>query len=224
MVSDTLRNGVGEGGFSGGWLVGVILIGQTRDGTVLRLKDRCPGFTDAADPKPVVKRGSEMQGKKKLDPHDTGCGNCAFRNSILNLTVDTGRGRPGAAIENAGNLLLKHVDIKGYENTERGTGNCFIDDTMGSHPRVRAPQHFWARQLNVEYGRIPLLVNEGGTVWILAMKTEGTFSQLINRGGRLECYALYAMTNPPPDKTMPMIVNEDGTMAVSFVDGGQKSF
>jgi hypothetical protein len=121
-------------------------------------------------------------------------------------------------------LVIQRCDMRAYENTGNGTGDVFIDDTMGSHPRIRAPQRFWARQLNVEYGRKPLLINDGAAVWVLGMKTEGKFSQIINNGGVCEVYALYSMTNPKPDKTMPMIVNNEGYLAVSFADGGQKSF
>jgi hypothetical protein len=86
------------------------------------------------------------------------------------------------------------------------------------------PQNLWARQLNVEYGRKPMLINHGGRVWVLGMKVEGMFSSAINQGGVMEIYGLYSMTNPPPDRDMPMLINETGDMAVSFADGGQHSF
>jgi hypothetical protein len=121
-------------------------------------------------------------------------------------------------------LVVRRCNLKGYENTEQGSGDMFLEDNMGARSYINYPQNLWARQLNVEYGRRPLLINNGGNVWILGMKTEGMFSQLVNKGGVLECYALYSMTNPPPAKEMPMIVNQDGFMAVSFADGGQKSF
>ena len=121
-------------------------------------------------------------------------------------------------------LVIQRCDMSGYENTERGTGDVFIDDTMGARPYIHHPQNLWARQLNVEYGRKPLLINHGGNVWVLGMKTEGKFSQVVNHGGTCEVYALYSMTNPMPDRSMPMIVNENGRIAVSFADGGQKSF
>ncbi|MCX5685764.1 MAG: glycosyl hydrolase family 28-related protein, partial [Planctomycetota bacterium] len=59
-----------------------ILQGQSTDGTVLRLADRCGGFTDPTQPKPMVFTG-------KLPPQ-------RFRNAIRNLTIDTGKGNPGA--------------------------------------------------------------------------------------------------------------------------------
>jgi len=55
-------------------------------------------------------------------------------------------------------------------------------------------------------------------------QTEGKFSQVVTNRGVCEVYALYSMTNPMPDRDMPMIVNNEGILAVSFADGGQKSF
>ncbi len=59
-----------------------MLQGQTRQGVRIRLPDRAAGFGDAATPKAVI-----WTGKKPAQ---------RFRNSIRNLTVDTGKGNPGA--------------------------------------------------------------------------------------------------------------------------------
>jgi len=121
-------------------------------------------------------------------------------------------------------LVIRRCSIRQYENTERGTGDVFIEDIMGGHPRINMPQHLWARQLNSEYGRVPQFINNGGTAWILGMKCESMMSLIINNGGAVECYALYSMTNPAPDRATPMILNNGGRMSVSFADGGQKSY
>lgn len=59
-----------------------VLQGQSMTGTVLRLVDRAAGFGDSSQPKAVVYTGT-------FPPQ-------RFRNAIRNLTVDTGRGNPGA--------------------------------------------------------------------------------------------------------------------------------
>jgi len=59
-----------------------ILHGQSRDGVVLRLMDRCPGFDDPKRPRHVLEAG-------KAGPQD-------FSNSVYNITVDTGAGNPAA--------------------------------------------------------------------------------------------------------------------------------
>jgi len=62
----------------------IIILGQSRDKTILRLKDNCPGF-GAGAAKPV------------LAFFRLKCGSCVNQNNVVeNLTVDTGRGNPGA--------------------------------------------------------------------------------------------------------------------------------
>ena len=50
--------------------------GQSRDGTVIKLKDRCAGFDGLSAPRPVIVTGY-------FPPQ-------RFRNAIRNLTIDTG--------------------------------------------------------------------------------------------------------------------------------------
>ena len=59
-----------------------ILQGQSAAGTVIRLADRCHGFGDPSQPRPLVHTG--------LFPPQR------FRNAIRDLTLDTGQGNPGA--------------------------------------------------------------------------------------------------------------------------------
>ncbi len=62
----------------------IIIMGQSREHTILRLKDNCPGF-GAGAAKPV------------LTFFRLNCGSCVNQNNVVeNLTVDTGRGNPGA--------------------------------------------------------------------------------------------------------------------------------
>ncbi len=61
------------------------LQGQSRRGTILKLKDSAPGYTDAAAPKDVI---SFYNG--------TGLNAVAFRNHVIGLTIDVGAGNAGA--------------------------------------------------------------------------------------------------------------------------------
>jgi len=56
--------------------------------TVIRLKDKCPGFGDPASPKAVLQNWDEKIGQGKNGQ--------AFRNSYHDLTVDVGAGNGGA--------------------------------------------------------------------------------------------------------------------------------
>jgi hypothetical protein len=78
--------------WSAGWRSMMLLIGESREQTVIKLQDRAPGYDDPAKPKWVLACGSEGD---KRDNHQGG-GNRAFRHGFLNLTVDVGSGNPGA--------------------------------------------------------------------------------------------------------------------------------
>lgn len=80
------------GSWSDGWLAGAIFVGEERDSTVLQLCDKAPAFQDPAAPRAVLKTGSESDATS----NPAGGGNRAFRHSVINLTIDTGKDNPGA--------------------------------------------------------------------------------------------------------------------------------
>ncbi|MBM4019570.1 MAG: DUF4457 domain-containing protein, partial [Planctomycetes bacterium] len=99
VISKTLRWPQGRGG--GSEYKRTVLQGQSRAGTIIRLKDACPGYTDAAAPKEMVWTGGAPAQR--------------FRNAIRNCTWDTGKGNPGAVGVrfNASNVgCLREVDIR----------------------------------------------------------------------------------------------------------------
>jgi hypothetical protein len=106
------------------------LIGQSREGVVLKLADNADGFADAKSPRPLLHAavpgdyyGNDSQA------------NAAFANYIQNLTVHTGTGNPGAiavrwTTHNYGmieNVLIRSGDGRGVTGldmtqTEFGPG------------------------------------------------------------------------------------------------------
>ena len=64
----------------------LLWIGQSRDGTILKLDDNLPAFQDAAKPKGMIR--TESIGTN---------GNDAYDNCVANMTFDVGAGNPGAA-------------------------------------------------------------------------------------------------------------------------------
>lgn len=92
LLSDTLESRVAVGGWADGWRAGMILMGESRQGTVLKLQDNLPAFANAENPKSMIRSGSESDGESNPD----GGGNRAFRHSVFHLTLDTGRGNAGA--------------------------------------------------------------------------------------------------------------------------------
>lgn len=118
LVSDTLRWGDRQ--------TRQTFQGQSEKGVIIKLKDNCDGYGNPASPKAVIWTGRSPAQR--------------FRNSIRNLTVDTGKGNPGATgiqyiANNQG--CMRHVTIKsgdgrgvkgldlGYTNEQ---GPCMIED------------------------------------------------------------------------------------------------
>jgi hypothetical protein len=96
IVTRTLQRHYGNGKFGSG----MILVGESRDATILKLRDHAPGFDKADAPRGVIMTtaklldGSPTSGGK--DYTNKGEGNDAYENFVENLTVDTGAGNPGA--------------------------------------------------------------------------------------------------------------------------------
>lgn len=83
----------GQGGWCDGWRCGLALVGQSREKTVIRLKDHTPAFTDKAKPRAMLITGSTLHNNEQ---RQGGWGNEGFQNTLMNFTVDTGTGNPGA--------------------------------------------------------------------------------------------------------------------------------
>ncbi|MGA2621240.1 MAG: glycosyl hydrolase family 28-related protein [Thermoguttaceae bacterium] len=93
------------------------LQGQSRAGTIVRLKDNCSGFGDPARPRAMVWTGGTPAQR--------------FRNQIRNLTWDVGRNNPGAIgvqfdASNCG--CLRDVDIRSSDTGIIGLDMAYADD------------------------------------------------------------------------------------------------
>ncbi|MBX6315488.1 MAG: glycoside hydrolase family 55 protein, partial [Isosphaeraceae bacterium] len=79
-ISDTLKWPHGPRG--GMEQKNTTLQGQSRDRTIIRLQDACPGYDDPKRPKALI--GASRRPAQQ------------FRNAVRNLTIDSGRRNPGA--------------------------------------------------------------------------------------------------------------------------------
>lgn len=89
----------------------------------------------------------------------------------------------------------------GYQNTSRGTGAVFVENVTGRPWQVLFPQKVFARQINPE-GNITKIINRGGTLWILGLKTEGTGTNIeTEQGGSTEVLGglIYPVWKTAPD-------------------------
>jgi hypothetical protein len=80
LITNTLRWPQGSRG--GLEQKNVILQGQSREGTILKLPDAFPGYTDTNKPRAMIWTGKAPAQR--------------FRNAVRNLTMDTGSRNPGA--------------------------------------------------------------------------------------------------------------------------------
>ncbi len=96
LVSGQLTRHYADGRFASG----MVLLGQSRAGTVIRLRDATPGFADPKSPRGVVMTtaklldGTPTSGGK--DYTGKGEGNDAYDNFVEDLTIEVGPGNPGA--------------------------------------------------------------------------------------------------------------------------------
>jgi len=121
-------------------------------------------------------------------------------------------------------LHLRHLLGGGYEAPEAGPfGKVFLTDVTFAPVTIAPGQHLWARQLNVEGNTTDhpdheaKLYNNGGTAWILGMKTEdaGTVIKTVN-GGKTE---LLGQMHVGGSGEAPRFVTVDSSFSAALVTG-----
>jgi len=134
---------------------------------------------------------------------------------IERMEQPSGGGPEQFPIEHASSrtLVIRHCIIGRYFNTD--TGDLFVEDVCGGPWEIRN-QRVWARQLNAEQPTTKI-VNDGGQLWILGLKTErpGTLIETRN-GGKTELLGGFCYATGGP-KTEPMFIVDNA--AAAFVIG-----
>lgn len=109
-----------------GWNTALTLIGESQQGTIIRLRSNLTAFGNVAAPKAMIKTangGGSIEGK----------GNSAFFNYIQNLTLDVGDGNPSAiGVDFLGNnnAGLRDVTIRSATGVGKA-GLAFIRTVQG---------------------------------------------------------------------------------------------
>src|ERR1700722_5709900 len=152
---------------NGRYFSGLILLGACQNQTIIKLKDGSPGFTDSSNPKAVIFAASSMilglsgvvdssgnllAGRTPADVVATsklggkdyinlGEGNDAYMNFIENITVDVGKGNPGAiGIDFLGSNVagIRNVAVRdlygsgsvGINMKRFGPGPCYVKNVQ----------------------------------------------------------------------------------------------
>lgn len=100
LITRTLRWGKGE--------KRQVLQGESREGTIIKIKDNSPNFSNPAQPQSMVWTGNAPAQR--------------FRNGLRNLTLDTGTGNPGA------------IGARFIANNQGGIRDVLIRSGDGSGP------------------------------------------------------------------------------------------
>ncbi|MBB3209203.1 hypothetical protein FHS27_005041 [Rhodopirellula rubra] len=111
-------------------------------------------------------------------------------------------------------LLLRHCNSD-HISAGPNCGELFIEDTGGKF-RFSKHQRVWARQLNPETKGVPEIINDGGQLWVLGLKTEYISTKIENLGGaQTEVLGgLMYPVHPLIDESLPMFVNRDSDISL----------
>lgn len=200
-----------------------ILQGQSRNGTVIKLKDNTPLFGSTATPQPVIYVGRKPAQR--------------FSNGIRNLTVNTGIGNPGAIgtqfiANNQGGMdrvLIKSGDGNGIYGLDLGytdeQGPCLIKNLEVQGFNVGVRTKFGADGVvlyNIlvrdqkQYG----VQNDGQCLSVESLTAVGTVTGLINNGEGVVSLINSTFTGSGAASGVPAIINNNGLFARNIVTLG----
>lgn len=142
------------------------------------------------------------------------------KSSIVKLERLDTRGIINLSHDSERTLVLSSLTLSGkYSNT--GRGDIFIENVVGG-PFYFRQQNVWARQLNQETNTEETadeakIVNDGGSLWILGLKTEraGTIIKTINQG-KTEVIGGFIYSTGG-SKMKPAFVNQESSLSLAGV-------
>lgn len=125
-------------------------------------------------------------------------------------------------------LVLRNIDIGGANNaytSSAGAGKLYVEDVCGSGWNIDH-QQVWMRQTNPEWNN-PHILNNGGQVWILGLKTEGDGTVIdTENGGKTEvlggliypAWITDSSGNHTQTVTQPAFINNNSSMSVEVAE------
>lgn len=137
---------------------------------------------------------------------------------MLKLIGDS-YGDAGWGVDHASQrTLILHAAGGSYRNTVTGGKVFFLD--AGPHPGtlIKGPQQAWAWNCNIEsYAYDPNIVNDGGTLWIMGLKSEKdrTLVSTLN-GGATEVIGGLFFKNRERIGPAPALISRDSRVSYSY--------
>jgi polygalacturonase len=121
-------------------------------------------------------------------------------------------------IENASSRTLVIRDATNISGNMTGLGDVFIENVVGGQ-WIFNKQNVWARQFDVE-NMGTHIINNGGKLWILGLKTErgGTLIET-KGGGKTELLGGLAYTTTPGldgTQNAPMFINDRSSLSITL--------
>lgn len=177
----------------------LFLQGAGRERTIIQLADSAPGFGDTSEPRAVITtRSGDNPAWYKYRPQGEvlGEGHLAFYNGLFDLTIDTGRGNPGAIglnyhVSNMGGIARVTVrsgdgtGVTGLDLTRRNVGPGLIEDvtvegfSVGLH--FSGLYIITAERLTLRDQTEAAIVNRGGVMALRNVQASGPAARLLNQ-------------------------------------------
>jgi len=134
---------------------------------------------------------------------------------VLIDLLDRPLGRHSVTVENASSRTVVIRNLRAVL-VGSGPGRTFCEDSAGSVFLRNDKHRCWVRQLNSESGSETNNENDGGTLWVLGLKTERDQTLIATSGGgRTEVLGawVYQTLRNAPTKPMFTVVDSQGSFA-----------
>lgn len=155
--------------------------GAGQDATIIKLADNAAGFSDAAAPRPLLQSPA---------------GNMVFHQNLWDLTIDAGRGNPGAIgldfiANNSGavrNVRIRSGDgagVAGLDLTRYGPGPCLFKnlEIIGFDLGIRVGNAEYAptfERITLSGQRVAGIRNDGNLLTIRTLRSTNEGPALVN--------------------------------------------
>lgn len=236
LVSAPLLKRYSNGRFASG----LILLGESEAGTILKLADATPGYDDPQNPRAVIFTSSKLLNGSPTDGNKDylgrGEGNDAYMNFVEDMTIDVGSGNPGAiAIDFLGNNsdAIRNVTLSadagsglaGLSMTRKWPGPTLVQNLTVNGFATGIATAGTEYGLTFEHIRLndqkgAAVVNDQNALTFHDLRVTGANARILNRGDK----AFLAINGgTAPGATLTDFIENDAFAVLRDFDlGGQR--